>query len=155
MKKISSIILPIVDNNKINNFDLSKLLCDKKVIIFGVPGAFTPTCSEQHLPNFLEFHNQIIDKGIDDIFCMSVNDPYVMKAWLQSYTEGYKIKGVADGNGDFSKSLNVITDKSKNFMGIRCHRFAIIVNNNIIEHEFFEDLGEFKKTSAENILKYL
>ena len=155
MKKIPSIIVPIIDKNGFSNQNLSDFLINKKVIIFGVPGAFTPTCSEKHLPGFLKLNNHFKNKGIDDIFCMSVNDKFVMQSWLLSYSEGKNIKAIADGNGEISHSLNVISDKSSSFMGLRCRRFAMIVNNNIILKQFFEEEGEFKTTSAENILNNL
>ena len=155
MKKIPSIIVPIIDKNGFSNQNLSDFLINKKVIIFGVPGAFTPTCSEKHLPGFLKLDNHFKNKGIDDIFCMSVNDKFVMQSWLLSYSEGKNIKAIADGNGEISHSLNVISDKSSSFMGLRCRRFAMIVNNNIILKQFFEEEGEFKTTSAENILNNL
>ena len=131
---------------------LSDELTDKKVIIFGVPGAFTPTCSEKHMPSYIKLHKQIIDKGIDAIYCLSVNDDFVMNAWLLSYSDGDKIIGIADGNGDISKNLNLLVDKSKNYMGMRSARFAMIVIDNIIHEIFIEEPGEYQKTSAENLL---
>ena len=120
--------------------------------MFGVPGAFTPTCSEKHMPSYIKFHKDFIEKGIDDIYCLSVNDDHVMKAWLLSYSEGYKIIGIADGNGDVSKNLDLLVDKTANYMGMRSSRFAMIIKNNIIEDLLIEKPGEYKETSAENLL---
>ena len=152
MKNIPSVVVPIIINGKFSNENLYEVLKNKKTIIFGVPGAFTPTCSEKHLPGFLKLCEQIKNKGIDDIYCMSVNDKFVMQSWLLSYSEGYKIKGIADGNAEISSLLDVICDKSSNFMGVRCMRFAMIIDDAVIINSFFEENGEFQKTSAENIL---
>ncbi len=154
-KVIPSIEVPVIKNgitSKKNLFDEFK---NKKVVIFGVPGAFTPTCSEKHMPSFIKLHQQITNQGIDDVCCLSVNDSFVMNAWLLSYTDGYKLIGIADGNGDITKSLNLLTDKSKNYMGMRAHRFVMIVNNNDVQKLFIEKPGEYKVSSAENLLNNL
>ena len=153
MKNIPSIIVPIVDTSNMIEKNLFDLLKNKKIIIFGVPGAFTPTCSMNHLPSFLKFSDNIKKKGINDIYCLSVNDRFVMQSWLSNYSAEDKIKGIADGNGEISQALNMISDNSKYFMGLRCKRFAMIVHNNIIIKTFTEEPGKFENTSAENILK--
>ena len=151
-KKIPSITVPIIKKGIISKVVLSDELKDKKIILFGVPGAFTPTCSEKHMPSFIKLHNEFISKGIDDIYCLSVNDEYVMQAWLLSYTEGEKILGIADGNGDVSKNLGLLVDKTANYMGTRSKRFAMIIRDNNIDELLIEEPGEYKKTSAENLL---
>ena len=151
-KTIPSIKVPIIQKGIVSKVILSDELKDKKIIMFGVPGAFTPTCSEKHMPSYIKLHKEFIQKGIDDIYCLSVNDDHVMKAWLLSYTEGDKIIGIADGNGEVSKNLNLLVDKSANFMGMRCSRFAMIVQDNNIEELLIETPGEYKETSAENLL---
>ena len=115
MQSIPNIIIPIIENGTSSNKNLRDELQDKRVIIFGVPGAFTPTCSEKHLPGFIKLYDRIKSSNIDDIYCLSVNDTFVMKAWLLRYNDNSKIKGIADGNGDISKSLNLLVDNSKNF----------------------------------------
>ena len=152
---IPAIKVPVIKNGVTSKVFLSDELKEKKIIIFGVPGAFTPTCSEKHMPSYIKLYQQLIDKGIDDVYCLSVNDNYVMNAWLLSYSNGVKIIGIADGNGDIAKELNLLTDKSKNYMGMRSTRFAMIVNNNLIEKLFIEEPGEFNVSSAENLLNYL
>ena len=151
-KIIPSITVPVINKGITSKVILSDELKDKKVIIFGVPGAFTPTCSEKHMPSYIKLHTQLIDKGIDDIYCLSVNDSFVMNAWLLSYTDGNKIIGIADGNGEVAKSLDLLTDKSNNYMGMRSVRSAMIVIDNIIQEKFIEESGEYQKTSAENLL---
>ena len=152
---IPHIKVPIIEKSITSEVILSEELKNKNVIIFGVPGAFTPTCTEKHMPSFIKLHQELISKGIDDIYCLSVNDKFVMNAWLLSYSFGDKIIGIADGNGEISQNLNLIVDKSKNFMGMRSKRFAMIVNNNIIKNIFIEEPGEYKISSAEHLLTVL
>ena len=154
-KLIPAIEVPVIQKGIISKVNLSSELNNKKAIIFGVPGAFTPTCSEKHMPSYIKLHQQFINKGIDDIYCLSVNDSFVMNAWLLSYTDGDKIIGIADGNGEITKDFNLLTDKSKNFMGMRSNRFAMIVHNNEILEVCIENPGEYKVSSAENILSKL
>ena len=104
------------------------------------------------MPSYIKLHKEFAAKGIDDIYCLSVNDDHVMKAWLLSYTEGDKIIGIADGNGDVSKNLNLLVDKTANYMGMRSSRFAMIIKDNSIEELIIEKPGEYKETSAENLL---
>ena len=104
------------------------------------------------MPSYIKLYEQLIQKGIDNIYCLSVNDDFVMNAWLLSYTDGDKILGIADGNGDIAKNLDLLTDKSKNYMGMRSTRFAMIVKDNIINEIFIEKPGEFWISSAEHIL---
>ena len=151
-KIIPSIKVPIIQKGIVSKVILRDELKDKKIIMFGVPGAFTPTCSEKHMPSFIKLHNEFVSKGIDDIYCLSVNDEYVMQAWLLSYTEGEKILGIADGNGDVSNNLGLLVDKTANYMGTRSKRFAMIIRDNNIDELLIEKPGEYKRTSAENLL---
>ena len=151
-KLIPSIKIPIIEKGVVSKVILSNELKGKKIIMFGVPGAFTPTCSEKHMPSYIKLHKEFIQKGIDDIYCLSVNDDHVMKAWLLSYTDGDKIIGIADGNGDVSKNLDLLVDKTANYMGMRSSRFAMIIKNSNIQELLIEEPGEYKETSAENLL---
>ena len=151
-KTIPSIKVPIIQKGIVSKVILSDELKDKKIIMFGVPGAFTPTCSEKHMPSYIKLHNEFVAKGIDDIYCLSVNDEHVMQAWLLSYTEGEKILGIADGNGDISNNLGLLVDKTANYMGERSTRFAMIIRDNNIDELLIEEPGEYKRTSAENLL---
>jgi glutaredoxin/glutathione-dependent peroxiredoxin len=151
-KIIPSITVPVINKGIISKVILSDELKNKKVIIFGVPGAFTPTCSEKHMPSYIKYYQQLSERGIEDIYCLSVNDEFVLNAWLSSYSETDRIKGIADGNGDIAKSLNLLVDKSANYMGMRSTRFAMIVENNIIQELFLEQPGEYNLTSAEYLL---
>ena len=151
-KIIPSITVPVINKGIISKVILSDELENKKVIIFGVPGAFTPTCSEKHMPSYIKYYQQLSEKGIEDIYCLSVNDEFVLNAWLLSYSETDKIKGIADGNGDIANSLNLLVDKSLNYMGMRSTRFAMLIENNIIQELFVEQPGEYNLTSAEYLL---
>ena len=151
-KIIPSIKVPIIQKGVVSKTNLSDELKRKKIIMFGVPGAFTPTCSEKHMPSYIKLHKDFIQKGIDDIYCLSVNDDHVMKAWLLSYTDGDKILGIADGNGDISKYFDLLVDKTANYMGLRSARFAMIIKDNNIQELLIEEPGEYKETSAENLL---
>ena len=104
------------------------------------------------MPSYIKYYQQLSEKGIEDIYCLSVNDEFVLNTWLLSYPEIDRIKGIADGNGDIAKSLNLLVDKSTNYMGMRSTRFAMIVENNIIQELFLEQPGEYKLTSAEYLL---
>jgi len=153
--KIPDIIVPIIRKDNVAKIMLTKELENKKVIIFGVPGAFTPTCSEKHLPDFINNYSLFKEKNINDVYCLSVNDAFVMKAWLKNYESGAKIIGIADGNGEVSTALKVLVDKSANFMGNRSNRFAMIANNNKIQNLFIEKSGEYNVSSAEYILNQI
>ena len=155
MKKIPSIKLPIIKNGNSSNLILSDITENKKIVIFGVPGAFTPTCSEKHLPGYINLYDQFRKMGVHDIYCLSVNDAFVMKAWLASYSKGNLIKGIADGNAEFAKKMDLLADYSGNFMGNRCKRFALIAENNSITNLNIEQKGQFFVSSAEYILGQL
>lgn len=115
------------------------LLEGRKVVLFAVPGAFTPTCSMNHLPGFLENRDAILAKGVDDIICLSVNDHHVMKAWANQTGAIDKITFVADGVGDFTKALGLDIDLSKGGLGLRSKRYAMIVSDGVVKSLDVED----------------
>ena len=155
MINIPKIELPIVIKGTTSTENLFEVMKGKNVVIFGVPGAYTPTCSERHLPGFIKLSDQIKSKGVDDIYCLSVNDAYVMKSWLQTYVNGDKINGIADGNAEFSIKMDLSINYSKSFMGVRSKRFALIAQNNLIKKFYVEEKKEFSISSAEHILTIL
>ena len=152
---IPNIKVPIIKNGSSDILSLAEEFSNKKIILFGIPGAFTPTCSEEHFPGYIKLYDQIIEKGINSIYCLSVNDKYVMKSWLISYSEDHKIFGVADGNAEITKYFNLISDKTKNHMGFRSSRFAMIIENNQVKEIKIENPGELRVSSAENVLQNL
>ena len=145
--------VPIIKKGISTVSSLKNEFINKKIILFGVPGAFTPTCSEKHLPGYIKLYKSFKKKKIDDIYCLSVNDEHVMKSWLVSYTDGENINGIADGNAEITTHFDLISDKTKNYMGFRCRRFAMLIENNVITNKFIENEGEFKVSSAEYVLK--
>jgi len=134
--------------------DTAEYFSSGKSVIFGLPGAFTPTCSQAHLPGFVVNADTIKAKGVDRIVCMSVNDAFVMSAWGKA-SNAEELEMLADGNCEFSKSLGLDFDGSGFGMGQRCKRFAAIVDNGSVTHLFVEAPGQFEVSSAENILANL
>jgi glutaredoxin/glutathione-dependent peroxiredoxin len=134
---------------KVNAEDYFK---GKKVVLFSVPGAFTPTCDAKHLPGFVEKAGEIKGKGVDTIACLSVNDAFVMKAWGKAQSTDGKVDMLADGNGEYTKALGLDFDASGFGMGTRGQRFALVVDNGVVKHVNVEAKGEFKVSSAEYVL---
>jgi peroxiredoxin len=133
----------------------SDLFKGKKVVLFAVPGAFTPTCSMNHLPGYLKHSEEILAKGVDTIACMSVNDTFVMDAWGRDKQVGNKMKMLADGNGSYTQALGLELDATGFGMGKRSQRFAIVVQDGIVKSLFVEAPREFKVSAAEHVLKNL
>lgn len=127
----------------------------KRVALFAVPGAFTPTCSAHHLPSFIEKSDDLSAAGIDEIACVSVNDVFVMGAWAEQQEVGSKVSMLADGNGDFTKDIGLVMDGTGFGMGERSQRYAMVVNDGVVEHLFVEAPGEYKVSSAEHMLSAL
>ena len=132
-----------------------ELFKGKKVVLFSVPGAFTPTCDAKHLPGFVQLAEQIRAKGIDTIACMAVNDVFVMNAWGKHSGVADRIVMLADGNGHYAKALGLELDASGYGMGTRGQRFAIIVKDGVAEHVNVEAPGQFKVSAAEHVLSQL
>ena len=134
---------------------------DKKVILFSLPGAFTPTCSNQQLPGFEKLADVFKEHGIDEIYCMSVNDSFVMNAWADKQ-KLENVKVIPDGNGEFTEKVGMLCSKRDKCFGDRSWRYAAIINNGVVEKMFEEpgkadDLSEdpYGESSPENVLKYL
>ena len=136
-------------------YSAKELFADKKVVLFSVPGAFTPTCSKQHLPGYIEKADELKKKGIDAIACMAVNDVFVMGAWGESCDAGDKVLLLADGNGDYASALGLEMDATGFGMGKRGQRFAMVVDNGVVTQLHVEAPGEFKVSSVDNILANL
>ena len=149
---INNLTLP---QTPFDTVETSKLFKDKKVILFGLPGAFTPTCSAKHLPGYVEGYQDIKDQGVNEIICIAVNDAFVMKAWEKDQNAKGKVTLLADGNGDFSEKIGLSFDGSKFGLGIRGQRFAMIVDNCTITHLAVEEPGAFGVSNVESILEQL
>jgi len=131
--------------------DTESYFANRKVALFAVPGAFTPTCSNSHLPSFVEKAADLKAKGVDEIVCTAVNDPFVLAAWAKSGgAEGVTM--LADGNGEFAEALGLTMDGSKFGLGKRSQRYSMIVNDGIVEQLNVEAPGEYRVSSAEHLL---
>ena len=126
----------------------------RRVALFAVPGAYTPTCSARHLPSYVDKASEIKGKGVDEIACISVNDPFVMSAWNKSDGSG-DITMLADGNGAFADAVGLSMDASKFGMGKRSQRYSMIVNDGVVEKLNVEAPGEYRASSAETLLEQL
>ena len=132
-----------------------QLFKGKKVVLFALPGAFTPTCSAKHLPGFVQNADTIKAKGVDTIACLSVNDAFVMNAWGKDQKVGDKVMMLADGNADFSKAVGLTMDGTGYGMGTRAQRYAMVVQDGVVKALNVEAPGAFEVSSAESILKAL
>ncbi|MFC4350474.1 peroxiredoxin [Fodinicurvata halophila] len=139
----------------IQEIDTDEFFADKKVVVFALPGAFTPTCSAKHLPGYIEHAQAFFDKGVDAIICLSVNDAFVMDAWGKDQKVDDKILMMADGNADFSKALGLSMDVSARGMGIRSQRYSMLVENGVVKLLNVEEPGAFEVSGAEAMLRAL
>jgi peroxiredoxin len=133
----------------------AQLFDGKRVVLFSVPGAFTPTCSARHLPGYVDHAAELRAKGIDTIACMAVNDVYVMGAWGKSAGAGDAVLMLADGNGDYARALGLELDGRGFGLGMRGQRFAIVVDNGVASKVLVEGPGEFKVSAADYLLGQL
>ena len=152
--------VPAVNLTKMTNHgpektDLAAYVAGRKVALFSVPGAFTPTCSAKHLPGFVEKAGDLKAKGIDEIIGTAVNDIFVLTAWGKAGSADDKVTMLADGNGEFVKAVGLELDGTAFGMGARGQRFAMVINDGVVENLFVEAPGEFKVSSADYMLGQL
>jgi glutaredoxin/glutathione-dependent peroxiredoxin len=147
--------LTLVTNDGPQKVSAEEFFKGKKVVLFSVPGAFTPTCDAKHLPGFVEKAGDLRAKGVDTVACIAVNDAFVMKAWGKSQNCDGKVQMIADGNAEYTKALGLEMDASGFGMGTRGQRFALIVDNGVVKSVNVEDKGEFRVSSAEHVLGQL
>lgn len=138
----------------IETIDTTSLFEGRRVVLFAVPGAFTPTCSEKHLPGYIEHFDTFRKRGIE-VFCMAVNDPFVMQAWGKSHLVPDGLQMLSDGNGEFVRTLGLEMDASAYGMGLRAKRFALYAENGVVKALFVESPGEFKVSAADYVLMHL
>jgi len=138
----------------VQTIDTPTLFAHRKVVLFAVPGAFPPTCSERHLPGFVEHFQAFRDRGIE-VACMAVNDPFVMQAWGESQHVPAGLRMLSDGNGDFARALGLEMDGTAFGMGMRSKRFALYAEDGIVKQLFVEAPGEFRVSAAEHVLASL
>lgn len=152
-ERIPEAILQYVADG-VHKIDTLALFEGRKFVLFSVPGAFTPTCSERHLPGFVEHFEQFRERGIE-VACMAVNDPFVMQAWGESQHVPTGLRMLADGNADFTRALGLEMDASGFGMGTRSKRFALYAEDGVVRGLFVEAPGEFRVSSAEHVLAHL
>ena len=153
--RIPSATLKEMGADGIEDVNTDSLFKGKRVAVFAVPGAFTPTCSAQHLPGFVRNADALRAKGIDEIVCLSVNDAFVMDAWGKAHNTGGKVKVVADGNAQLTQALGFELDASGAGMGTRSRRYSMIVDDGEVKVLNVEAAGAFEFSSAEHLLSQL
>jgi glutaredoxin/glutathione-dependent peroxiredoxin len=153
--KVPAVKLKQMTPDGMRDVETGEFFKGKKVVVFAVPGAFTPTCSAKHLPGFVEKASQIKAKGVDAIACLSVNDAFVMNAWGKDQKAEGKVQMLADGNGDFTRAVGLELDASGNGLGKRSQRYAMVVEDGVIKTLNVEKPGTFEVSSADAILKAL
>ncbi len=153
--KIPSVDLNIMTEDGPGGISTDDLFAGKTVAMFGLPGAFTRTCSARHLPGFVDNSEALRAKGIDDIVCISVNDPFVMAAWAKAQDVGDKVLMVADGSARFAKAAGLEADMSAKGFGVRCRRFSMVVEDGTVKSLNIDEPGSFENSSAEVMLGQL
>jgi peroxiredoxin len=138
-----------------NQFKVDDLTKGKKVVIFGLPGAFTPTCSAQHVPSYVKHYDELKAKGVDDILCLSVNDAFVMGAWAKDQHAAGKVRMMGDGSAAYTKALGLELDLTARGMGVRCQRFSALIEDGVVKALNIEAPGKFEVSGAETMLKQL
>jgi peroxiredoxin len=138
-----------------NAFEVGELVKDKTILLFALPGAFTPGCSRQHVPGYVQHHDAIKAKGVDEIWCVSVNDAFVMGAWAREQQTQGKIRMFGDGSATWTKALGLDFDLTARGMGVRSKRYAAIVRNGVVSYLAVEPEGKVDVSSAESLLKQL
>lgn len=151
-QKIPDVKLKTTDGQDVSPAELFR---GKKVVLFAVPGAFTPTCSDYHLPGFVDNADAIRAKGVDIIACVAVNDHYVMGAWAKSRETGNKILMLADGNGDFARAMGLEADSRPWGLGLRSRRYAAVIEDGVITDLKVDQPGRLEISAAEEILQGL
>lgn len=151
--RIPEVVLKYIDDG-VQAIDTPTLFEDNRVVLFAVPGAFTPTCSERHLPGFIARFPQFRERGVE-VACMAVNDPFVMQAWGERLEVPKGLRMLSDGNADLTRALGLEMDASGYGMGVRSKRFALYAEDGIVKQLFVEAPGEFRVSSAEHVLANL
>ena len=135
--------------------DVTEASKDKKIVIFGLPGAYTPTCSAKHVPSFVQNAAALKAKGVDEVWCVTANDAFVMAAWGKHLNVGNKVRMLADGSAKFIKDLGLELDLTARGMGVRSNRYAMIVDKGVVKGVYVEGPGKYEVSSAESVLTHL
>jgi len=153
--KIPSITVQEMQQKGPTNLSTDELFAGKKVVVFALPGAFTPTCSQSHLPGYVVKADELFAKGVDAIVCLSVNDAFVMGAWGEQNNTEDRVRMIADGSANLTEALGLVLDLTANGMGIRSQRYAMVVNDGVVETLNIEAAGKFEVSDADTILASL
>lgn len=135
-----------------NRFQVTDLVKGKTIVIFGVPAAFSPACSEQHVPGYVKHAEKLKAKGVDEIWCIAVNDPFVMGAWGRDQNTAGAVRMMADGNGAFTEALGLEFDLTKAGMGVRSQRYAMLVEDGVVKQLNIDKGGKYEVSGAETML---
>jgi len=127
----------------------------RRIVIFGLPGAFTPTCSGKHVPGYVALHERLRERGVDEVWCLSVNDAFVMGAWGRDQKAAGKVRMLADGNDDYTRALGLELDLSGRGMGVRSQRYSMLVEDGVVRRLNLEQPGKFEVSGAESMLGQL
>ena len=138
-----------------NAFQVSEVVKGKKIVVFGLPGAFTPTCSAQHVPGYVAHYDAIKAKGVDEIWCVSVNDAFVMGAWGDNLKAAKKVRMMGDGSAEWTIALGLELDLVARGLGIRSQRYVMVLENGVVKHLAVEAGGKFEVSSAEAVLAHI
>jgi peroxiredoxin len=138
-----------------NNFKVDDLTRGKKVVIFGLPGAFTPTCSAKHVPSYVQNLERLKAKGVSDVICMAVNDAFVMGAWARDQKTSGKVRMMGDGSANYTKTLGLEFDLSARGLGLRCQRFSMLVDDGVVKLLNIEAPGKYEVSDAETMLRQM
>jgi glutaredoxin/glutathione-dependent peroxiredoxin len=138
-----------------NAFQVEDLVKGKRIVIFGLPGAFTPTCSVQHVPGYIARYDEFKARGVDEIWCLAVNDAFVMGAWGRDQNVGDKVRMMADGSAQYAGKLGLQLDLTARGMGVRCQRFSMLVEDGVVKALNVEAPGKFEVSDAGTILEQL
>jgi len=138
-----------------NAFQVSEITKGKKIIVFGLPGAFTPTCSAQHVPGYVEHAAALKAKGVDEVWCVSVNDAFVMGAWGDNLKVGHTVRMMADGSAEWTKALGLEFDLVAKGLGVRSQRYVMVLDNGIVKHFALEAPGKFEVSSAQAVMAHV
>ena len=136
-----------------NSFDVEKSTAGKTVAIFGLPGAFTPTCSAKHVPGYVGRADEFKAAGVDEVWCVSVNDPFVMGAWARDQKTAGKVRMMADGSADFAKATGLTLDLNARGMGLRSQRYSMLVKDGVVKSLNIEGPGKFEVSDADTLLR--
>jgi peroxiredoxin len=138
-----------------NSFKVAELTKGKRIVVFGLPGAFTPTCSAKHVPSYVANYDRLKSKGVDEIWCVAVNDAFVMGAWGNDQKAGGKVRMMADGSATYTKSLGLDMDLTARGMGVRSQRYSMLVEDGVVKVLNVEQPGKFEVSGAETMLGHL